>query len=175
MQLVIYSLPEEKRALRNELRKKLVWFGFGNLTSGSWITPHNRRAELAEVIQQLGVEGYVSMFEAQRIDAMSNNEIVSKCWDLAGLESQYATFVARWQPRLAAFDQAVWNSAESRFKERFQLTFDFQPFPRIDPNLPVALLPPLWSGHQARQIFNHYRHHLNQGLPEFINNLQADH
>lgn len=173
-QLVIYSLPEEKRALRTELRKKLVWFGFGNLVSGTWITPHNRRAEMADVIEKLGVTRYVSMFEAQRIEAMSDSDIVNKCWDLAGLEAQYAAFVTRWQPRLAAFDRGQLDSAESRFKERFQLTFDFQPFPRIDPNLPITLLPPVWSGHQARQVFSHYRLYLSQGLPQFFTSLSID-
>lgn len=170
-QLVIYSLPEEKRALRTELRKKLIWFGFGNLASGTWITPHNRQAELANVFKSLSVEAYVFMFEAQRIEALTNSDIVARCWDLASLEAKYAAFVARWQPRLAAFDRGELDSAEKRFKERFQLTFDFQPFPRIDPNLPAVLLPPTWSGHQARQIFTHYRHHLSQGLPDFIANL----
>lgn len=172
-QLVVYSLPEEKRALRNELRKKLVWFGFGRLASGAWITPHNRREELVDVFDQLSISRYVSLFSAERIDSLSNADLVAKCWDLDALAAQYAQFVGKWQPRLINFGNGALNSAEARFQERFQLTFDFQPFPRIDPNLPVALLPPVWVGHQARQIFANYRHHLNQGLPHFIANLEA--
>ncbi len=172
-QIVVFSIPEEKRILRTELRKKLVWFGFGNLASGTWITPHNRRTEIGDVIENLGITEYVSMFEAQRIEAMSNSDLVMKCWDLDGLEKQYAEFVAQWQPALAAFKDGGLDSAEKRFQERFRLTFDFQPFPRVDPNLPVVLLPPIWSGHQARQIFTNYRHHLSQGLPQFIANLPS--
>ncbi|MEM7116843.1 MAG: PaaX family transcriptional regulator C-terminal domain-containing protein [Chloroflexota bacterium] len=172
-QLVIYSLSEEKRPLRTELRKKLVWFGFGNLAAGTWITPHNRRAEMAQVFKSLGVEAHVFMFEAQRIEALTNGDIVARCWDLANLEAQYAAFVAHWRPRLAAFDNGAVASAEERFKQRFQLTFAFHPFPRIDPNLPTALLPSQWSGHRARQILTRYRALLDQGLPEFIGHLST--
>lgn len=170
-QLVIYSLSEDKRPLRTELRQKLVWFGFGNLAAGTWITPHNRRAEMAQVFKSLQVEAHVFMFEAQRIEALTDRDIVARCWDLASLEAQYAAFVAHWQPRLATFDTGALASAEARFRERCQLTFAFHPFPRIDPNLPVGLLPPQWSGHQARQILTRYRHRLSQGLPKFIANL----
>ncbi|MGB1249926.1 MAG: PaaX family transcriptional regulator C-terminal domain-containing protein [Candidatus Promineifilaceae bacterium] len=62
---------------------------------------------------------------------------------------------------------------ETCFQECFQLTYEFQPSPRTDSNLPVVLLSVHWSGHQARQIFTNYRHHLSQGLPKFIANLSG--
>lgn len=42
---VVYSLPENKRGLRNDLRKRLTWLGFGRLAPGTWISPHNRRGK----------------------------------------------------------------------------------------------------------------------------------
>ncbi len=170
-QLVVYSLPESKRPLRTELRKKLVWFGFGNLTSGTWITPHNRQKEMADVIAQLDIQEYVSVFQAQSVGGMSNREIVAKCWDLVTLGKEYELFNAYWQPRFEAIELDWLGSAEKCFMERFQLTFDFQPFPRRDPNLPVALLPSVWSGHEARTIFTQYRQFLSEGLSEFIIDL----
>ncbi|WP_369075657.1 hypothetical protein [Streptomyces sp. 5-10] len=44
--MVVYSVPETERALREQLRKKLAWFGFGPLSSAAWLSPHNRTGEV---------------------------------------------------------------------------------------------------------------------------------
>ena len=62
-------------------------------------------------------------------------------------------------------------SPETCFKTRFWLTFDFQPFPRKDPNLPATLLPVNWPGHTARDIFLQYRDQLAINLPNYFASL----
>lgn len=173
-QLVVYSLPEELRVLRNELRKKLVWFGFGNLAPGAWVAAQDRRPEVEELVSRLEIAPYVSLFAGPRIGLMSDAEIVARCWDLPALAAGYDVFLARWQPRLAtlAADLEAVPLAE-RFQQRFWLTFAFQPFPRQDPNLPMDLLPPDWPGFAARALFLHYRELLSAGLPEFLAELPA--
>lgn len=170
-QLVVYSLPEEKRILRNQLRKKLIWFGFGKLAAGTWVAAHDWRLEIENLVDALDILPYVALFEGKPIGSLTDEQIVAKCWDLPALEREYAAFVARWQPRLAAFGTNGVETPEKRFQQRFWLTYDFQPFPRKDPNLPLVLLPPVWSGHTARQVFHHYRQYLAQGLPEFFVSL----
>ncbi|MFT7584666.1 MAG: phenylacetic acid degradation operon negative regulatory protein [Cellvibrionaceae bacterium] len=166
-QFAIYSLPEDKRPLRNELRKKLVWFGFGNLAPGTWVGAHNRLAELEKIVGEMGISSQVSLINGQRVGLMTDDEIVAKCWDLDQLEAEYAAFVGRWKARLEGLDIAN-MSAEERFRTRFMLTFEFQPFPRKDPNLPTVLLPENWSGYAARRLFTAYRLKLNEGLPAFF-------
>lgn len=171
-QVVVYSLPEEKRPLRNELRKKLVWFGFGNLAPGTWVGAHNRQAELEKIVTEMGIRGQVSLFNGRRVGLMTDEEIVAKCWDLDTLEQEYAEFVGRWKARLEGQETEIATmSAEERFRTRFLLTFDFQPFPRKDPNLPTILLPEDWPGFTARRLFTAYRLKLNEGLPQFFQNL----
>ncbi len=171
-QVVVYSLPEEKRPLRNELRKKLVWFGFGNLAPGTWVGAHNRQAELEKIVNDMGIREQVSLFNGRRVGLMTDDEIMEKCWDLETLENEYAEFVAKWKEQLEGQEvQIATMSAEERFRTRFMLTFDFQPFPRKDPNLPTVLLPEDWSGFAARRLFTAYRLKLNEGLPHFFQNL----
>ncbi|MEM7113355.1 MAG: PaaX family transcriptional regulator C-terminal domain-containing protein [Chloroflexota bacterium] len=170
--LVVYSLPEEKRPLRNELRKKLVWFGFGNLAPGTWIAAHDRYAELKPIIDSLNIRQHLTLFTSQRVGFMSNQEIVTKCWNLPQLAADYNTFTARWQPEFERFTrQQIKPSPEACFKTRFWLTFDFQPFPRKDPNLPASLLPQNWPGHTARNIFAQYHDDLAIDLPNYFANL----
>lgn len=172
---VIYSLPEEKRPQRNELRKKLIWFGFGNLAPGAWVGAHDRAEELTSIVNGMDICPHVSLFAGQRIGLMTDQEIVNKCWDLNDLAQSYNRFIDRWKIRLEALDknEALFEKMpiEERFVTRFELTFEFQPFPRKDPNLPAVLLPKDWSGFKARDLFTVYRSKLNAGLPEFFTNL----
>lgn len=172
-QVVVYSLPEEKRALRDEFRKKLVWFGFGNLAGGTWVTTHDRLSELEGVTAGLGIDEYVTMFDSKSIGRMTNQQIVEKCWDLESLENDYAAFVSHWEPRFQQFSRSGPWSDEQSFQESFWLTYDFQPFPRKDPNLPLALLPSHWPGHRARQLYSEYRELLREQMPRFFKNLSA--
>ncbi|MFK7804532.1 MAG: PaaX family transcriptional regulator C-terminal domain-containing protein [Anaerolineae bacterium] len=169
-QFVIYSLPEEKRPLRNELRKKLVWFGFGNLAPGTWVGTQNRQTELEHIVSEMDIRSQVSLINGHRIGLMTDEEIVAKCWDLDSLEAEYNHFIHRWKDQLEGLDINS-MSAEERFRMRFMLTFEFQPFPRKDPNLPAALLPENWSGYAARRLFVFYRYKLNKGLSTFFQDL----
>lgn len=174
--LVVYSLPEEKRELRNQLRKQLVWYGFGNLAPGAWVSPHERQAELEAILDALAVRRHVSLFTGRHAGALSDQELVARCWDIPGLEAEYRAFVGRHQRaydglRAAHAAGQAPPAPEACFVRRFWLTYDFQPFPRKDPNLPPALLPSPWVGHEARQLFAGYRRLLSLGMGDFIDAL----
>ena len=46
--MVIYSVPESERGLREQLRKKLAWLGFGALSASVWLSPHERAGLLKD-------------------------------------------------------------------------------------------------------------------------------
>lgn len=175
--LVVYSLPEEKRDLRNELRKKLIWYGFGNLAPGTWISPRDWFAELEKILGDMGVLPYVSLFTGQQVGHMSSQELVRRCWDLPSLAHEYQVFVDHYAPEYEALQSSIAThgsvnlSQADCFVRRFWLTYDFQPFPRKDPNLPKVLLPDNWIGFAARQLFTNYRRLLSQGMGDFIDTV----
>jgi len=51
--MVIYSVPETDRALREQLRKRLAWLGFGPLSSSVWLSPHARLDEVRAAFSEL--------------------------------------------------------------------------------------------------------------------------
>lgn len=177
--LVVYSLPEEKRELRNDLRKKLVWYGFGNLSPGAWVSPHDWLREVEAIIDDLALRPYVSLFTGRHVGAEPDHELVQRCWDLPALQQEYAAFVEHYAPEYALAQLLLAPggaglAAERRFVRRFWLTYDFQPFPRRDPNLPPALLPTPWVGTAARQLFSGYRRLLSHDLGEFLDQALRD-
>ena len=170
--LVVYSLPEKKRKLRNDLRKRLTWFGFGRLAAGTWISPHDRLAEVESMLDDLSAHGYVQYFSGLCLENSDDREIVEQCWDLKTLNQQYARFIARWEPE---FEKCTQSMAAGKalppaqcFAQRFWITHEYSPFPRLDPNLPTALLPDGWLGDRGVEMFNSYRSLLNEQSNEII-------
>src|SRR5207249_8899536 len=117
--LLVYSIPERKRNVRTELRKQLSWLGYGPLSSGSWISPHDVEADVRGLVAGLGIEGCVETFSAAHHGFSSARQLAARCWDLEGINRRYHAFLQEWGPRLRAF-QAREDVADSEcFVQRF--------------------------------------------------------
>lgn len=170
--LVVYSLPEQQRSLRSALRKRLAWLGYGPLAPGTWISPNNRHVEVDRMVEDLDAQGYVQMFSGLRLAKGDDRDVVGRCWDLKDLHQQYTHFISRWETRLekcaAALVRGDGPSPAECFGQRFWITHEYSPFPRLDPNLPQALLPDDWPGDKAAAIFQDYRALLDARTTEFV-------
>lgn len=166
--LVVYSLPESKRKLRDEMRKRLTWLGFGRAAPGSWISAHDRQAEIEDLLADLDIHDYVHYFSEVRLAIGSDQEIVEECWDLKTLNRRYARFIAKWGPEYEKLSKGECLSPAQCFVQRFWITDEHSEFPRLDPNLPDALLPEDWQGDKAARIFNEYRNLLSERANEFL-------
>jgi phenylacetic acid degradation operon negative regulatory protein len=169
---IVYSIPEDKRDLRHALRKQLIWLGFGRLAPGSWVSPHNRQAELCTIFDELQVQEFVELFSSKHLGPSTAQALIQRCWDLPGLEAEYQKFVAHYQANyeacLAQSEAQLKASLESCFVRRFWLIHDFQSFPPKDPHLPTELLPDDWIGFKAWQLFDHYGQRLDPYSTDFI-------
>jgi phenylacetic acid degradation operon negative regulatory protein len=173
--LVVYSLPEKKRALRHALRQRLIWLGFGRLAPATWVSVHDRQVELKSIFNELGVHKNVEVFSGMRMELSSEQALIQSCWDLPSLEAEYREFINHYQAEFEAC-QGQGNdrmnlSPEVCFVRRFWLTHDFQPFPLKDPNLPTALVAPDWIGFAARRLFEDYRQLLGTYANQFVDEV----
>lgn len=175
--LIAYSLPEKKRRKRHTLRKQLTWLGFGSLAPGTWLSAHNRRAEVKELLSELDVEDYVDLFTGMYLGPSTTQEMVRRCWDLDGLENQYRDFIKRYRPRYLRFLQSSNGqsqdilSPEECFVERFWLIHEYQSFPQRDPNLPNVLMPPDWVGYEARRLLDNYHRLLGKFANQYVDEV----
>lgn len=170
--VVVYSLPEKKRHLREALRRRLSFLGFGALAPGTWISPHDRQAEIDALVNDLNVRPYVQYFEGRWKGGLSNEELVARCWDLKSLSRQYAIFLKKWRPEFDRLTQRSSSNgdmkADHAFAQRFWIIHEYGAFPSRDPHLPDALLPNGWNGDDAAQLFRDYRGRLTQAADAFI-------
>jgi len=173
--VVVYALNEKQRQARNALRKQLAWLGYGRLAPATWISPHQRRAELAYILQDLQIQPYVQLFSGEHLGLTSPEILIQHCWDLPALAAEYRHFVNRYQATYERLKEGPNGcvTPEACFVQRFWITHDFQPFPRKDPNLPVTLLPPDWIGFTARRLFEGYRQLLAPGANDFVDEVMS--
>jgi phenylacetic acid degradation operon negative regulatory protein len=168
--IVVFSLPEKKRSLRHAFRTRLPWYGFGQLAPNMWISPHNRKTEILALCSELGIQNHVEMFSGIHTGPSEDQELVRRCWDLPNLATQYKKFIVKFEKEYLAFKDngARAQAPDDCFVRRFWLMQHFESFPRIDPNLPGALLPPDWIGFKARKLFDDYHSLLEKPANEFV-------
>ena len=165
--IVTFSIPEGRRDRRDSLRTKLAWLGFGSLSNGVWISPHDVLPEVRAVAEALKVGDYLEMFRGTHAGFSSPTEVVSRCWDLEALDRRYEAFIARWRRDVEHCRSCGMTGARARvhapctapadcFRRRFMLVHEYRAFPMDDPYLPRPLLPSGWKGDEAAQLFETY-------------------
>jgi phenylacetic acid degradation operon negative regulatory protein len=170
--VVVYSLPETKRDLREALRRRLSYLGFGALTPGTWVSPHDRQVEVQSLLKDLKAQRYVQYFEGHWRGHISNRELVTRCWNLRDLNRKYAAFLRKWVSEMKEYGKrpASSNGLSRRecFVHRFWIIHEYSTFPRRDPNLPTELLPKGWRGNEASHVFREYRRKLTKRAEAFV-------
>jgi phenylacetic acid degradation operon negative regulatory protein len=165
--LVSYSIPEAQRELRDQFRKRLSYLGFGLLAAGSWISPHDLRAEVAELADDLGVSEFVDQFRGAYLrPGDTARALAARVWPLERLAEAYRAFAQRWG--LFA-DELVNEVPDARaFVLRFWLLHEYQRFFLDDPDLPQELLPPGWPGRDVARLFETLHDRLAPGANRFF-------
>ncbi len=153
--LLSYSIPEDVRHLRDRLRVRLAWLGFGSLGNGIWISPHDVGDRVSEMAEEMGIREHLVCFRAQHLGDTDHFDLVGRCWDLGGLAARYHAFLRLWTPGLEVIRAGLADRTltdEGCYVRRFNLIHEFRSFPLEDPYLPKALLPDEWPGETAAEL-----------------------
>jgi phenylacetic acid degradation operon negative regulatory protein len=167
--LVAFSIPEDHRSERDELRKALRWLGFAPLYDGLWVCPRDHADAVMARLKDLGITT-ATAFRATALPAVTaagaadpagaasvpgtlvSADIPARAWDLAGLRDRYQEFT-----EFAGLlrDQTVAGeiSTADALVARTRVMNEWRAFPAMDPDLPDELLPPAWPRAAARDLF----------------------
>ncbi len=155
--VLAYSIPEGDRSLRDRLRDRLAWLGFGSMGNGLWISPRDVEQDVHALSASLNLHNHLMCFQARPVNDLTDGELVSRCWDLEALHHSYNDFAQRWRiasDSAAAHTRAASEESDVRaFVLRFELIHEFRRFPLKDPFLPRDLLPKPWGGDDATDVF----------------------
>ncbi len=144
--VVVLRVPEERRAVRHQLRSRLAWAGLGSLGGGVWLTPHvEREAELAGAIGDEPAAEATS-FVAEFGSIGRPQQLVADAWDLDRVREQYAAFIED-------FATVRPTTPETCFRMQTLLVHAWRKFPFLDPDLPATVLPASWPRERAHDLF----------------------
>jgi len=66
-QMIIFDIPEEKRCLRDLLRKKLILLKYKMLQQSIWICPYDVQKETEFILRENSIDPYVKLFLIEEI------------------------------------------------------------------------------------------------------------
>jgi phenylacetic acid degradation operon negative regulatory protein len=142
--LVGFSLPEEWRRARHDLRSRLTWSGFGMLHSGLWIAPS--RVDVAPILADLGLDEHVKVFAARPVLPPDIGPLLRDAYDLTGLAGRYETFLRRWDR-----PDPLPHHPDPLARKLFLLA-EWLEIIRRDPRLPLRHLPAGWPAPHAHRL-----------------------
>ena len=146
-----------------DVKKQLLWQGFGTLAPNLLASPSQRLADVQALLHEAGGAEQVICFEAQSPLATSVSALrarVEECWQLTGQNQLYEDFIATFRPLLPLLREADEDELTPArcFAIQLLLIHLYRRVILKDPLLPEALLPAHWLGQSARQLcINIYR------------------
>jgi phenylacetic acid degradation operon negative regulatory protein len=172
--VLMYTIPEEKRQIRDELRQELLWSGFGSFSNACWISPNNLEKEVKLLIEKYDISAYVDFFVSEYIGPKDNHSLVEKSWPLEQVVEKYEEFYIKYSKQFIA-NQEISKRGEMSdadcFVERTKLVHEYRKFLFIDPGLPKELLPENWNGTLAATLFNQYYQVLAEPASRFFESI----
>ncbi|SIQ98275.1 transcriptional regulator, PaaX family [Peribacillus simplex] len=172
--ILMYTIPEDKRQLRDDLRKELLWSGFGSFSSGCWISPNDLEKQINRLIEKYDIKEYVDFFISEYKGPKENQSLVEKSWHLEEIENKYEEFIEKYSKQFIVH-QSIINRGEMSdadcFVERTNLVHEYRKFLFIDPGLPKELLPSKWNGNHAALLFSQYYQVLAEPASRFFESV----
>lgn len=142
--LISATIPEARRDLRHQLRRRLLFLGAGSVAPGLWILPGHLQDEAEELLGEIGARRYATLFRTtDPVPARPLAEAVADWWDLTALRAEHERFLAS----VDALDLT------RPFAAHLRLIDSWRVLPYIDPGLPAALLPADWPGARSVETF----------------------
>ena len=154
--ILTYSFPEEKRELRNEIRKELNWTGFGMIANSTWVSPNPLEDQVLEMIKTYKIKDHATLFSSASLISHDNQSIIDKGWDFKRIAEEYEVFIKKYSALFEELRKKALNNSLSDkecFIERTSIVHEYRKFLFHDPGFPRDLLPNDWTGTKARELF----------------------
>ncbi|MGO1181537.1 MAG: PaaX family transcriptional regulator [Micrococcaceae bacterium] len=146
-----FTIVESQRAQRAKLHRGLGWLGYAPLYDGVWISPRPSSAAVQGLLEDLGVE-HATLFEATARRAGRSHGAPTDAWDIEHMQSVYTRFLEQME-RAHDYAHSGQITAPESLVMRTQLINVWRAFPRLDPGLPLSMLPDAWPRAEAADAF----------------------
>ncbi len=140
---------------RDELRRELLWLGYGVIAPGILAHPSGVRQSLDETLQEMGITDKVVVLLAETEELASRTclkQLAHSSWKLDEIETRYEQFLEKFRPLSKAIKRAKKLDPKDCFLIRTLLIHEYRRILLSDAALPVELLPVNWPGKKALEL-----------------------
>jgi phenylacetic acid degradation operon negative regulatory protein len=138
---------------RSQVRRELIWAGFGALAPGIFALPRNQASVAQKVLRSLKLQENALVLGAHELNqgkGLVIQTLIGQCWDLENVAAQYASFTQAFEPLLDIPGGAV--RPQQAYMVRALTLHEWRRIVLHDPQLPTQMLPTNWPGHHARSL-----------------------
>jgi phenylacetic acid degradation operon negative regulatory protein len=151
--LVIATTVNDPR--RDQLRKELLWLGYGNIAPGVFVYAGGERQSLDETLNEMGLTDEVVVIRSTAEDVISVTslgKLAHSVWNLDELKIRYEEFINQFYSlQLELERHSAFSDAEC-FQLRTLLIHEYRRILLMDSDLPSVLLPEGWAGASAHKL-----------------------
>src|SRR5690606_10333023 len=125
-------------AKRGEVRRELIWAGFGAIAPGIFALPRNQTSVAQKVLNKLKLTGHALVLGAHEMNegqGLQINDLISQCWDLEGVARHYEKFSEVFAPIQMAVNEHMRPS--QAFAIRALTLHEWRRIVLHDPQLPI--------------------------------------
>jgi len=138
--LLCFSIPEERRPLRDKFRRFIESLGLRPFLGGLWITPLDCKKELIEHASRLGISNFIAVAETCEIFGQDTQKIIAE-WKFDKYRGLYEEFISESEILLR-------SGNASRFEVK-KMILNYALILNNEPNMPIELLPQDWPKFRA--------------------------
>lgn len=143
--ILSYEIPENRRELRDKLRREVSSWGLGPWHRSFWLTPHPIVGDLKNLVSGKEEQQYIQAFESKHIFG-DREVLIEKVWGKVKLQGLYKDMFKHWHDILSK-DMIKIDKFTSIVNSYVNII-------RLDPGLPKELLGDGWIGYEALELFS---------------------
>lgn len=168
-----FTIAESQRAQRAKLHRGLSWLGYAPLYDGVWISPRPSSAAVQGLLEDLGVE-HATIFEATARQAGLSHGSPTDAWDVGHMQVIYRQFLQEVETAADTLTSGQISTPEALVM-RTQLINVWRAFPRLDPGLPLSMLPADWPRKEAADAFQYLYNELEPTATSVVREIVEAH
>jgi phenylacetic acid degradation operon negative regulatory protein len=149
--IVLFSVPEDERALRNVMRRQLSSMGFSLLYDGAWVCPSDQAQEARESLATLGVSA-ATVIRTDDATGVTPSGELALALRLDERRSGYERFLEDYQPVALQLTEGIVPELQA-VTLRTELLEAWRFLADRDRLVPDILLPADWPRAAARDLF----------------------
>lgn len=147
---VAFSVADDARRVRSQLRSGLELLGFAALYDGLWVSPYAPNVRLQAILAS--VPEATCTVTVGVVDASTSRRLPIDAWDLVSLREAYDQFITTFGPERERMRAGELSETEA-LATRVKVAYRWFVLATIDPDLPAELLPADWPRNAAWDIY----------------------